>query len=100
VIWSLLPLVLLIPVGIILYRVLVSQVVNQYILIGLLLFIGWIVYRMMKGVYVLFDTNPGKVYFYCILFMIIVFGGVLFYFELSSSTVQYLIFTLQQFSIL
>jgi beta-galactosidase len=100
VIWSLLPMVLLIPVGIILYRVLVADVANIYIYIGLVLIFIWILYRLMKGIYVLFDANPGKVYFYCILFLIVVIGGILFYFELDGSTVQYLLFTLKQFNII
>ncbi len=100
VIWSLLPVVLLIPVGIILYRVLRADVANVYIYTGLVLIFIWILYRLMKGVYVLFDANPATVYFYCILILLIVSGGVLFYFELESSTVQYLLFTLKQFNVL
>ena len=100
VIWSLLPMVLLIPVGIILYRVLTANVANIYIYVGLVLIFIWILYRLMKGIYVLFDANPGTVYFYCILFLAVVIGGVLFYFELESSTVQYLLFTLKQYNII
>jgi beta-galactosidase len=100
VIWSLLPVVLLIPVGIILYRVLTADVANVYIYTGLVLIFIWILYRLMKGVYVLFDANPATVYFYCILILLIVSGGALFYFELESSTVQYLLFTLKQFNVL
>jgi hypothetical protein len=54
----------------------------------------------MKGIYVLFDANPGTVYFYCILFLVVVIGGILFYFELESSTIQYLLFTLKQYNII
>jgi beta-galactosidase len=100
VIWSLLPMVLLIPVGIILYRVLIADVANIYIYIGLVIIFIWILYRLMKGIYVLFDANPGTIYFYCILFLVVVIGGILFYFELESSTVQYLLFTLKQYNII
>lgn len=100
VIWSLLPVVLLIPVGIILYRVLIADVANVYIYIVLALVFIWILYRLMKGIYVLFDANPGTVYFYCMLVLVIVSGGILFYFELESSTVQYLLFTLKQFNVI
>lgn len=100
VIWSLLPMVLLIPLGIILYRVLIADVANIYIYAGLVLIFIWILYRLMKGIYVLFDTNPGTVYFYCFLFLAVVIGGVLFYFELESSTIQYLLFTLKQYNII
>jgi beta-galactosidase len=100
VIWSLLPLVLLIPVGIILYRVLIADVANIYIYMGLVLIFIWILYRLMKGIYVLLDANPGTVYFYFILFLLVVVGGILFYFELESSSIQYLLFTLKQYNIL
>ena len=100
VIWSLLPMVLLIPLGIILYRVLIADVANIYIYAGLVLIFIWILYRLMKGIYVLFDTNPGTVYFYCILFLAVVIVGILFYFELESSTIQYLLFTLKQYNII
>jgi beta-galactosidase len=100
VIWALLPVVLLIPVGIVLYRVLLAGTINLYIYLSLVVVIIWILYRLMKGIYVLFDTNPGTVYFYCSLFLLAVIGVALFYFELKSSTIQYLLFTFSQFNIL
>jgi len=99
-IWSFLPIVLLIPIGIILYRVLAADIINIYIYIGLILISFWILYRLMKGIYVIFDASPGSVYFYCTLVLIVFFGGILFYFEVEYSTVQYLLFTLKQFNIL
>jgi beta-galactosidase len=98
-IWALLPVVLLIPVGIILYRVLLNGTINLYIYIVLGFVILWILYRLMKGIYVLFDTKPGTVYLYSSLFIIAVIVAVLFYFELKHSTIQYLLFTLKQFNI-
>jgi hypothetical protein len=82
-IWALLPVVLLIPVGIILYRVLLNNTINLYIYIGLGIVFFWILYRLMKGIYVLFDTRPSTVYFYTSLFIIAVIVAVLFYFELK-----------------
>ena len=98
-IWALLPVVLLIPVGIILYRILLAGTINLYIYLGLGFVILWILYRLMKGIYVLFDAKPSTVYLYSSLFIITVIGATLFYFELKHSTVQYLIFTLKQFNI-
>jgi len=100
VIWALLPVVLLIPVGIVLYRVLLTGSINLYIYIALIISVLWIFYRLMKGIYVLFDSNPGTVYFYCSLFILTVTIIILFYFELQHSTVQYLLFTLKKFQIL
>jgi hypothetical protein len=98
-IWALLPVVLLIPVGIILYRVLLNGTINLYIYVVLGFVILWILYRLMKGIYVLFDTKPGTVYLYSSLFIVAVIVAVLFYFELKHSTIQYLLFTLKQFNI-
>ncbi|MEJ2105173.1 MAG: glycoside hydrolase family 2 TIM barrel-domain containing protein, partial [Ignavibacteriaceae bacterium] len=98
-IWALLPVVLLIPVGIILYRVLVAGDVNLYIYIGLGVVLFWILFRLIKGIYVLFDAKPSSVYFYSIVFILVVIIAVLFYYELKHSTIQYLIFTLKQFNI-
>ncbi len=100
IIWSFLPIVLLIPIGIILYRVLAADIINVYIYTGLILIFLWILYRLMKGIYVIFDASPGSVYFYCTLFLIVLFGGILFYFEVENSAVQYLLFTLKQVNIL
>jgi hypothetical protein len=98
-IWALLPVVLLIPVGIILYRILLAGTINFYIYLGLGFVILWILYRLVKGIYVLFDAKPSTVYLYSSLFIITVIGATLFYFELKHSTVQYLIFTVKQFNI-
>ena len=99
VIWSFLPAVLLIPVGIILYRVLVLDIVNVYVYIVLALVIIWILYRLMKGIYVIFDARPASVYFYSILVLLVFFFVVLFYFEVENSTIQYLLFTFKQYNL-
>jgi beta-galactosidase len=99
-IWAMLPVVLLIPVGIILYRVLLAETINLYVYIGLGIVQLWVLYRLIKGIHVLLDSKPGTVYLYSIIFIVGVIGAVLFYFELKHSTVQYLLFTLKQFNIL
>lgn len=99
-IWALLPVVLLIPVGIILYRVLLAGAINSYVYLGLGVIQLWILYRLMKGIHVLFDSKPSTVYFYSIVFILALIGSVLFYYELKHSTIQYLFFTLKQFDIL
>jgi len=99
-IWALLPAVLLIPVGIILYRILLADTINIYVYLGLIIVKLWVLYRLMKGIHVLFDSKPGTVYFYSIIFILAVFGAFLFYFELKYSTLQYLLFTLKQYNII
>jgi beta-galactosidase len=98
-IWAMLPVVLLIPVGIILYRVLLVGSINLYIYLGLIFVQLWVLYRLLKGIHVLFDSKPGTVYLYSIIFILAFIGSVLFYFELKHSTIQYLLFAYKQFNI-
>lgn len=98
-IWAMLPIVLMIPVGIILYRLLYSGSINSYVYLGLLIIKLWVLYRLMKGIHVLFDSRPGTVYLYSIIFILAVAGLVLFYYELKYSTIQYLLFAMKQFNI-
>ena len=86
VIWSFLPLVILVPLGIILYRLLSADAINIYLFIAMFVFTIWILYRLMKGIYVIFDTNPVNVYlysiphsFYCCRFICNLLSGKQFY---------------------
>ena len=99
IIWSFLPLILLIPVGIVLYRLLSADIANLYLYIGLIIFAVWIFYRLMKGIYVIFDVNSGSVYFYSILLLIVVIGGILLYYQINNSVFDYLQLTFKQYKI-
>jgi beta-galactosidase len=100
IVWALLPLVLLIPAGIILYRLLVTDVANFYIFLVLTVFTIWLIYRLMKGIYVIYDVGAGPVYFYSILLFLFLFGGFIIYFQVTNSVIQHLMLTLKQFNIL
>jgi hypothetical protein len=58
VVWGLLPVVLLIPVGIVLYRLLNAGAGNIYIYIFLILFVFWLLYRLLKGISVILMLTP------------------------------------------
>jgi beta-galactosidase len=100
IIWSFIPFALLIPVGIILYRLLNADVANLYVYIGLFLFCLWVIYRLLKGIYVIFDVNPGSVYFYSGITIIVALIILLVYFELKNSVIDYLLLTFKQYNIL
>ncbi|HKI77389.1 MAG TPA: glycoside hydrolase family 2 TIM barrel-domain containing protein [Ignavibacteriaceae bacterium] len=100
VVWSFLPIVLLIPVGIVLYRILNSEIANTLIYYSIIIYALWIFYRLIKGIYVIFDVNPGSVYFYSILILLLVIGGILLYGQINNSVLSYLQLTLKQFNIL
>jgi len=98
VVWALIPLILLIPVGIILYRALNAEAANLYIFIGLALFALWVFYRLMKGIYVIFDINAGPVYFYSIVIVLVLICSFILYFEIKNSFIDYLMLTLKQYN--
>ncbi|MCH7827357.1 MAG: hypothetical protein IIC75_05210, partial [Bacteroidetes bacterium] len=92
VIWSFLPLALMIPAGIILFRLLNAEIANLnfYLYIIIFMFLSWMVHRILKGIYVIFDVSPGRVYFYSILTFISFFGGILLYYQLKYSLFYFL----------
>lgn len=100
IIWAFLPLVLFIPVGIILYRLLMTDIANIYFFVVFAIFTFWLIYRLMKGIYVIYDVSAGPVYFYSILLFLTVFGGFLIYFQVNNSVIQYLMLTLKQFNVI
>ncbi len=100
VVWALLPIVLLIPVGIVLYRLLNAGAGNIYIYLFLIVFSLWLLYRLLKGISVIFDVNPGGVYFYGILSLLGVVIIFLLIYQVENSVLQYLMLTLKQFNII
>jgi hypothetical protein len=99
VVWALLPVVLLIPVGIVLYRLLNSGAGNIYMYVFLIAFIMWLLYRLLKGISVIFDVNAGGIYFYGLLSILILKIIFFLYFEVNNSVFQYLKLALKQFNI-
>lgn len=100
VVWALLPVVLLIPIGIVLYRLLNAGAGNLYMYVFLAAFFIWLLYRLLKGVSVIFDVNPGGIYFYGILSILILKIIFLLYYEVNNSVFQYLKLALKQFNII
>ncbi len=98
VIWALMPLVLLIPIELVLYRILMADVVNAYIYFFLIIYFFWLLQRLMKGIYVIFDVAPFKVYGYAFLFIFVVSIIVLVYFQLTESTIYYVLNAFRQSS--
>lgn len=99
IVWAMLPVVLLIPVGIVLYRLLNAGVGNIYIYIILILFVLWLLYRLLKGISVIFDVNSGSIYFYGILSIALLKIIFFLYFEVNNSVFQHLKLALKQFNI-
>jgi beta-galactosidase len=100
VIWAFLPMAILLPVKLILYRVLVADIINVYIYVFLGVYFVWIVQRIIKGVYVIFDTSRTAVYFYSVIILILLVGSVLLFSQLYYSSIYYIITAFEQFQIM
>lgn len=89
--WSFLPIVLTIPAAIVLYRILHADLVNLYIFILLIFFGLWVIYRIIKGIYVIYDVRPSTVYLYSLLIIFGFVGAIVFYFQQTSLMVEYIL---------
>jgi len=100
VVWSFLPLSVLLPVKLILYRVLSENIINIYIYGFLIIYLFWIFQRILKGTYVIFDISRSRVYALGLLIFTILFGGFILYFQLTNSTISYILLSLKQYQLL
>ena len=97
VVWSFLPFVLLIPGAIILYRMLAMDTMNLYIYVVLLLFYILSLYRLIKGIYVIYDVSPGKVYMYFFTFLMGVSVVFLLFMQTYYATFDFLLYGIKEF---
>jgi len=97
VVWALLPLALMLPFELVLHRLLLTEIGNIFIYVFILIYLMWLVQRILKGVYVIFDIRLATVYFYSFTLFILVFGIVIIYFQLSDSTIYYIISSFKQY---
>ncbi|MGD8777988.1 MAG: hypothetical protein PVH88_03385 [Ignavibacteria bacterium] len=97
IIWAWLPLTLILPLLLLLYKVLLLGTANYFIYGFLGIYFFWMTQRLLKGIYIIFDVPSFKVYFYSLLLFVFIVGGTLLYFHLSESTIYYLINSYKQF---
>lgn len=90
VVWSMLPNIILIPIAMILYRVMEIPlyILPAFILMGILVI--WTTYRLLKGVSVIFDVYPLKVYVAGILIIVSGFALLYGYLDYTQSMSAYL----------
>jgi hypothetical protein len=91
-VWSTAPLLILVPVGMIMYRVMESDV---YVLPSLILVTAlllWVLLRLLKGISIVFDAFPLKVYFLGMLSLAGVAALLYFYLDYTQSASMYLSF--------
>lgn len=89
-VWSTAPLLILVPVGMILYRILDSPVYVVPTLVFLSLLLVWVVLRILKGISIIFDAYLVKVYVVGFLSLACAFTLVYLFYDYTESTSVYL----------
>ncbi|MBU1099885.1 MAG: hypothetical protein KKA84_05705 [Bacteroidetes bacterium] len=100
VIWSFIPTVLLLPVELILHKVLTANLVNPWLYGFFFFFALWLFQRLLKGIYVIFDVAPLKVYLFGFLSLIVIVGGYLLYHQFANSSIYYIINAYKQYQLM
>lgn len=90
--WSTPPLIALVPLGMILFRLMESSfyVIPSMAIVAALLV--WVVLRLLKGISIIFDAMPARVYFVGMVGMVAVLAFVYLYYDYTQSTSTYLSF--------
>ena len=100
VIWAFIPLAVLLPVKLILYRILSENIINLYIYIFLFFYLLWIFQRILKGTYIIFDVSRSTVYILGFTIIFLLAGIFLLYEQLNNSTISYIILAVKQYQLL
>ncbi len=95
--WSFLPFTLLLPVELVLYKIMIANSINLIIFVSLIIYFLWILQRLLKGIYVIFDVRPTSVYFYFFIVIVVILGGVVLKFQISQSTLYYISNAIKQY---
>lgn len=98
VVWSFLPLTILLPVELILFKLLTNGNFDTVLFVFLALFFLWILQRILKGVYVVFDVRALLVYLYGIAIIIMMVGGILWKYQLTSETFYFITNSIRQYN--
>ena len=89
-VWSATPFLVLVPIGMILYRIMDSQVYVMPSLVLMLVLLIWFLMRLFKGISIIFDAYLMKVYIIGSLVLLGVLSVGYVYLDYSQSTSMYL----------
>lgn len=98
VVWAFLPLTILLPVQLILFKLLMNGNFEIVILVFFILFFLWILQRILKGIYVVFDVRAMTVYLYGFAVIILIVGGILWKYQLTSGTFYFITNSIKQYN--
>lgn len=88
-IWSAIPFLILIPLGMVAFKVLSFQKYNSLIYAIVIFFHLWVITRTLKGISIVFEIKKSKVYLNSILFLIIVLASLILYLQINFSSIDY-----------
>lgn len=89
-VWSMLPYIILIPLAMILYRLMDTEMYITPVFIILALINVWVLFRLLKGISIIYDVYPARVYAGGLLLLIVAAGVLYGYFDYTQSTSVYL----------
>ncbi|MDE3057959.1 MAG: YIP1 family protein, partial [Bacteroidota bacterium] len=88
-VWSTLPMVIFIPLGMILYRVMQTDMYVVPVLVLFAVIVLWIFFRLLKGVSIIYDILPLKMYAVGLFVLVAIVAGGYTYLDFSRSTTAY-----------
>jgi hypothetical protein len=95
--WSTAPMLLLIPIGMVLYRVIETSAYVIPAIVVVVLVLLWVYFRMLKGVSIMYDAPAFRVYLVGVL-LVAGAGGLLYaYFNVVHAAPEYFGYLYQQF---
>ncbi|MCX8057002.1 MAG: hypothetical protein N3F03_05255 [Ignavibacteria bacterium] len=89
VVWSAIPFLILIPLGMVIFKVLSLEKYNWLIYSIVILFHIWVITRTLKGISIVFETKKFKVYLVSILLLIVVLASLIMYLQINFSSIDY-----------
>ena len=89
-VWAMLPYVLLIPLAMIMYRLMETDLYVIPVFAILVIVTLWVLLRLLKGVSIIYDVYPSRVYAGGVLLLLVTAGVLYGYFDYTQSTSVYL----------
>jgi len=90
VVWSAIPFLILLPFGIVIFKILSMEKYNLLIYSILIIFHLWIFTRTLKGISIVFEVKKSKVYFVGLTLLIITLASLILYLQINYSSIDYL----------
>ncbi len=88
--WAIMPVTLLLVVELLFLKILYMNSFNSLVYIFVILYMLWLFLRVLKGIYIVFDVQPSRVYFFAFGIFVIFIGGFLLYYQISANVFDYL----------